>query len=72
MAKQPGLDDRYRDEDGETRRKNGNTHIGTLRDIYGPNFAPGRRTDMHLNNFLDEIGSPSVHDYLRNRDQYDK
>jgi hypothetical protein len=68
----PGLDDRCRDDDGEIRRKNGSTHVGTLRDIYGPDFAPGRRTDMHLNNFLDDIGSPSLSEYLKNRNRYDR
>jgi hypothetical protein len=38
MAKQPGLDDRYRDNDGQTRAKNGNTRIDTLREIYGSNL----------------------------------
>ena len=32
----PGLDDRCRDKDGEIRRKNGNTRVDTLREIYGP------------------------------------
>jgi hypothetical protein len=36
-----GLDDRCRDADGEIRRKRGDTLVGTLRDKYGPSFAPG-------------------------------
>ena len=43
MAKQPGLDDRHRDKSGQTREKNSNTRIDTLRDICGPDFAPGLR-----------------------------
>ena len=35
MPKQPGLDDRHRDENGQTRAKNSNTRIDTLRQIYG-------------------------------------
>lgn len=67
MAKQPGLDNRRRDRDGQTRAKNGNTRIGTLRETYGDNFAPGRRSDMKLDTLLEETGSSSLTDYLRNR-----
>ena len=68
----PSPDDRCRDDNGEIRRKNGTTHVATLRDIYGPDFAPGRRGDLHLNNFLEDIGSPSLSDYLKNRNRYDR
>jgi len=37
--KEPGLDDRHRDKDGEISRKHGNTLVRTLRKIYGQNFA---------------------------------
>ena len=50
MARQPGLDDRHRDKDGQTREKNGNTRIDTLRQIYGDDFASGiarRRSPAH-------------------------
>jgi hypothetical protein len=67
MAKQPGLDNRHRDNSGQTREKNGNTRIGTLRETYGENFAPGRRSDMKLDNLLDETGSSSLSEYLRNQ-----
>ena len=67
MAKQPGLDDRHRDNSGQTREKNSNTRIDTLRDIYGPDFAPGLRGDAHLRTLLDRSGSESLSDYLKNR-----
>jgi hypothetical protein len=67
MAKQPGLDNRHRDNSGQTREKNGNTRIDTLRDIYGPDFAPGLRGDAHLRTLLDRTDSNSLSDYLRNR-----
>jgi len=67
MAKQPGLDNRHRDNSGQTREKNGNTRIDTLRDIYGPDFASGVRGDAHLRTVLDRAGSNSLSDYLRNR-----
>jgi hypothetical protein len=44
----PGLDSRCRDKDGEIRHKNGATRVGTLRQTYGDNFAPGVRSDMKL------------------------
>lgn len=72
MTKQPGLDQRHRDSDGWIRVKNGNTRIGTLRQEYGETFAPGRRSDMHLNTFLDDIGARSLSDYLKNRNRYDR
>jgi hypothetical protein len=65
MARQPGLDHRHRDEDGQTRAKNGNTLIGTLRETYGENFAAGYRSDMKLETLLEETGSSSLTDYLR-------
>lgn len=68
MPKQPGLDDRNRDDDGEIRRKNGNTQIGTLRDTYGEDFARGYRSDTKLGNLLDREQANSLSDYLkRNR-----
>ncbi len=67
MAKQPGLDDRHRDENGQTREKNSNTRIDTLRDTYGDDFAAGLRGDAHLRTLLDRTGSNSLSDYLRNR-----
>jgi hypothetical protein len=42
------LDDRCRDQNGEIREKRGDTLVGTLREIYGPNFAPHVRGDMRL------------------------
>ena len=42
------LDGRSRDEDGQIRRKRSDTKVETLREIYGPNFAPGVRSDMEL------------------------
>jgi hypothetical protein len=38
-----GLDNRTRDDDGEIRQKRGDTLVRTLRQEYGPNFAPGVR-----------------------------
>jgi hypothetical protein len=64
-----GLDDRRRDADGEIRRKRGDTLVGTLRDEYGPNFAPGVRSDMRLDTLLDRTGAASLSDFLRNQNK---
>jgi hypothetical protein len=34
---------------------------------YGENFAEGRRSDMKLDTLLEETGSSSLSDYLRNQ-----
>lgn len=52
QPKQPGLDGRHRDVNGQIRAKNGNTRLDTLRETYGEDFAAGRRGDMKLENYL--------------------
>lgn len=64
-----GLDDRCRDADGEIRRKRGDTLVGTLRDEYGPDFAPGVRSDMRLDTLLERTGATSLSDLLRNHNR---
>ena len=60
-----GLDGRHRDKGGKIDKKHGNTRIGSLRKEYGPGFAKGRRKDMMLKTLLEETGSASLHEYLR-------
>ena len=62
--KQPGLDKRHRDKDGEIRRKNGNT-IGTLRKQYGDDFAEGYRSDAKLETVLKREYVSSLSELLR-------
>lgn len=69
MAKQPGLDGRHRDSNGEIHRKMGNTQIGSLRETYGESFAAGRRSDMKLENLLKETGAKSLTDFRKNYDK---
>jgi hypothetical protein len=69
MAKQPGLDGRHRDKDGEIHHKMGNTTIGTLRETYGDDFAKSRRSDMKLENLLKETGANSLTDFRKNYDK---
>ena len=64
-SKQPGLDDRHRNDDGATRAKRGDTLVSTLREIYGPGFAPGVRGDAHLQTVLDRAGVNSLDQYLK-------
>jgi hypothetical protein len=66
MPKQPGLDGRHRDKDGEIHHKMGNTKIGTLRETYGDDFAKGRRSDMKLENLLKETGAESLTNFRKN------
>ena len=51
-----GLDQRCRDLDGEIRQKRGDTLVGTLRKTYGPEFAPGVRSDMRLDTLRERTG----------------
>jgi hypothetical protein len=51
-----GLDQRCRDLDGEIRQKRGDTLVGTLRETYGPNFAPGVRSDARLDTLRERTG----------------
>jgi hypothetical protein len=64
-----GLDDRCRDLDGEIRRKRGDTLVETLRQTYGPDFAPGVRSDMRLDTLLERTGAESLNELLRNRQE---
>jgi hypothetical protein len=69
MPKQPGLDVRHRDKDGEIHHKMGNTKIGTLRETYGDDFAKGHRSDMNLENLLKDAGAKSLTDFRKNCDK---
>lgn len=54
--KEPGLDDRWRDEDGEIRRKRNDTHAGTLSIDY-PEFERFR-ANKKLGNIKKDLGLP--------------
>jgi hypothetical protein len=58
--KEPGLDLRHRDKNGEIARKHGNTLVGTLRKIYGPRFAPGFKDSDTLAFVLAALDEPSL------------
>lgn len=60
-----GLDERCRDQDGRIRQKRGDTLVGTLRTIYGDDFAPGRRSDMRLDTLREQEGAGSIAELIR-------
>jgi hypothetical protein len=58
--KEPGLDNRHRDKNGEISRKHGNTLIGTLRKHYGAGFAAGFKDSDKLSDVLEKMDEPSL------------
>jgi hypothetical protein len=60
-----GLDGRERDANGEIHRKRSDTLVGTLRKEYGPNVAPGYRSDAKLGTVLKGEGMPSLSKLLK-------
>lgn len=67
MVKRPGLDNRCRDLDGEIRRRNSDTRIGTLRKTYGREFAQGYSSDARLDTLLANSGVRSLSEYLKRK-----
>jgi hypothetical protein len=65
--RQPGLDKRHRDKDGEISRKKSNTLVRTLRKEYGDDFAKGYRPDATLGSVLKKEKVSSLHDLLKRR-----
>lgn len=57
---QPGLHGRHRDKNGEISRKHGDTHVSTLRMIYGASFAPEAEPHEKLSDVLVEMDEPSL------------
>lgn len=64
-----GLDDRQRDQDGEIRKKRGDTKVDTLRKEYGPNFAKGYRGNVQLSTVLKREGVESLTNSLRRKNK---
>jgi len=58
--KEPGLDKRHRDKDGEIDRKHGNTRVGTLRKTYGEDFLDDGRSDAKLETVLEDTEAESL------------
>jgi hypothetical protein len=62
-----GLDNRERDQNGEIRRKNGNTRVDTLRETYGDEFGREVRGDAKLETLLNRTNSRSLTDYRKKK-----
>jgi hypothetical protein len=60
-----GLDQRCRDLDGEIRQKRGDTLVKTLRKTYGPDFAPGVRSDTRLDTLRKQADGESLSKILK-------
>jgi hypothetical protein len=61
--------ERSRDEDGEWRRKRGDTDVGTIEQQYGVDF--GVRSDMHLETLRQQTGLSSIQDLLKHARERD-
>jgi hypothetical protein len=65
--KEPGLDNRHRDKNGEISKKHGNTLVSTLRKIYGSTFAAGHPETAKLSDVIEQLNETSlsqiVHDH---------
>jgi hypothetical protein len=68
VMKEPGLDHRHLDKNGEISRKHGNTLVRTLRRIYGAGFAPGCRDEEKLSDILHEFDEASLSQLHRDHD----
>ena len=62
-----GLDNRCRDLDGEIRHKRGDTLVRTLRETYGPSFAPGVRSDTRLDTLRQRAEGASLSKLLKGK-----
>lgn len=54
---------RDRNNDGQFRRKRGDTYVGTLEEKYGVDC--GVRSDMHLETLRRQMGVDSIEDLVR-------
>ena len=63
--KEPGLDNRHRDKNGEISRKHGNTLIRTLRRVYGADFATKFPETSKLADVLQTLDEPSLSKLLK-------
>ena len=63
--KQPGLDQRHRDENGEISRKHGNTLVRTLRITHGADFAAGFKDTDRLSDVLQTLDEASLSKLVR-------
>jgi predicted DNA binding CopG/RHH family protein len=60
-----GLDNRFRNESGEIRKKRSDTLVRTLRDEYGDDFAKGYRANAKLGTVLEREGVEDLGELLK-------
>jgi hypothetical protein len=59
----PGMHgNRSRTDTGRLREKRGDTHVGTVEQMYDRDF--GVRSDMHLDTLLEREGAKSLNDLI--------
>jgi hypothetical protein len=63
--REPGLDNRHRDKDGEIDRKRSDTKVSTLRKTYGDDFLSDFRGDAQLGTVLDKTGADSLSELVK-------
>jgi hypothetical protein len=66
--KEPGLDNRHRNKNGQIVREHGNTLIGVLRKIYGQTFAAGHPETAKLSDVLHQLNETSLNQLHRDHD----
>jgi hypothetical protein len=62
---QRALDGPIRDQNGEIRKKRGDTLVRTLRKAYGLDFLSGFRSDATLKTVLKKTGASSLSHLVR-------
>ena len=67
--KEPGLDNRHRDANGEIHRKRSDTLVGTLRETYGDDFLSDFRSDATLGTVLDKTGAESLTELVKDHNK---
>jgi hypothetical protein len=65
VAKQPGLDGRHQNVNGEVHGKRADTLVRTLRKTYGDDFLSNFRSDATLGTVLDRTGADSLSALLK-------
>lgn len=63
--KEPGLDNRHRDENGEIHRKRRDTLVETLRKTYGDDFLSDFRSDATVGTILKKTGAESLTELVK-------
>ena len=66
--KEPGLDERHRDKNGEISKQHGNTLVNTLRKVYGGTFATGKAQTAKLADVLAHLDKSSLSELVKDHE----